>query len=46
MSKPEPGFKPLDFIERDDHEMAARSREFRALMARRRTVRDLALIHI
>ena len=38
----EPGFKPLGFIERDPDEMAARARDFRALMARRRTVRDFS----
>ncbi len=42
MSEPEHGFRPLDFIERDPNEMAVRARDFRALMARRRTVRDFS----
>ena len=42
MTEPQPEFKRLDFIERDPDEMAARAREFRALMARRRTVRDFS----
>jgi nitroreductase len=37
-----PATVPLDFAEHDPEEMAARARDFRALMARRRTVRDFA----
>ncbi|MEJ8575038.1 nitroreductase family protein [Microbaculum marinum] len=37
-----PAMVPLDFRERDPAEMAARARDFRALMARRRTVREFA----
>jgi iodotyrosine deiodinase len=40
MNETPTGFKPLDFAERGPHEMAARAEAFRALMAKRRTVRD------
>ncbi len=42
MSNIPEGFKPLDFVEREPNEMAARAADFRALMARRRTVRDFS----
>jgi nitroreductase len=42
MNKSASGFIPLDFREREPEEMAARASEFRALMARRRTVRDFS----
>ena len=36
------GFKPLNFTERAPEDMGDRARAFRALMARRRTVRDFS----
>jgi len=36
------GKRPLGFVERDPADMAARARDFRTLMAKRRTVRDFS----
>ena len=42
MSGTKPGFIPLEFTRRDEHEMAERAREFYELMERRRSVRFIS----